>query len=165
MDLKTAAWLDQEDARITAMIRRYGWVITYVSPSSGDGTGPAGAGLGGPSFAYTTGLFGLGHAELLVFGVCPHVAGVVLDAVAGRVRAGENLVPGQPVEVGGCPFIPEEVPNSGQILFDANRFYARPQRHPVPALQLSYPDDDGRYPWEPGFAEPDRQPRPGTFRA
>jgi len=35
----------------------------------------------------------------------------------------------------------------------------------VPVLQLSYDDTAGRFPWEEGYATPEMQPRPGTFRA
>jgi hypothetical protein len=161
MDLKIAAWLDQEDARMATTIRRYGWAITYVYAASEDDS----PGELATPFAYTVGLFGLGHPELLIFGVCVHIAHDVLDALARRVRKGENLVPGQLIKLGDRSFIPEQVPNPEQILFDANRFYQRPHRRPVSALQLSYDDDNGLYPWELGFAEPERQPRPGTFRA
>jgi hypothetical protein len=30
MDVATLAWLDQADAHIRAIIRRYGWFIEYV---------------------------------------------------------------------------------------------------------------------------------------
>jgi hypothetical protein len=61
--------------------------------------------------------------------------------------------------------IPEEVPNPGQIVFSANRFYQRPPEFSVPVLQLSYDDKAGKFPWEPGYAAPEMQPRPGTFGA
>jgi hypothetical protein len=32
-------------------------------------------------------------------------------------------------------------------------------------LQLTYDDLQGRFPWEPGYAAPYLQPRPGTFGA
>lgn len=61
--------------------------------------------------------------------------------------------------------IAEEVPNPGEIVFSANRFYERPAGYSVPALQVGYDDDNGRFPWDPGFSHPELQPRPGTFRA
>ena len=30
MTARLEAWLDQEDARVTAMIRRYGWSVEYI---------------------------------------------------------------------------------------------------------------------------------------
>jgi hypothetical protein len=50
-------------------------------------------------------------------------------------------------------------------VFEANRFYQRPDEFSVPVLQLSYDDTEGRFPWEDGFATPEIQPRPGTFKA
>jgi Domain of unknown function (DUF4262) len=54
---------------------------------------------------------------------------------------------------------------SGADRVEANRFYLRPDEASVPVLQLTYDDRPGRFPWEPGYAVPDMQPRPGTFRA
>jgi hypothetical protein len=60
----------------------------------------------------------------------------------------------------------EEVPNPGEIVFGANRFYQRPDEASVPVLQLTYDDLGGRFPWQDGYANPDWiQPRPGEFRA
>ncbi len=58
---------------------------------------------------------------------------------------------------------PEQVPNPGEVVFEANRFYARPDEFSVPVLQLSYADEN--MPWESTFSEPESQPRPGTFAA
>jgi Domain of unknown function (DUF4262) len=164
MDAQTQAWLDQEDAHTTAMIRRQGLYISYV------GCAAAGCGctdLGGPPFAYTVGLFGLSHPELLIFGVSPGTAGGVLNDLGERIRSGENLLPGSLVTLDDWPhrIIPEPVPNPGEIVFAANRYYARPDEFSVPVLQLSYDDKAGRFPWEPGCSAPELQPRPGTFRA
>ena len=167
MDARTSAWLDQEDARITAIIRRSGWAITYVG---GDTCSYPGCGCppgDGPPFAYTTGLFGLGHPELLVFGVDPHTASHLLNELGSRVKSGDHLVDGVEIEFEDWPHkvIPEVVPNPGQIVFEANRFYKRPKKASVPVLQLTYDDLEGRYPWENGYSDPDLQPRPGTFQA
>jgi hypothetical protein len=164
MDAQTLAWLDQEDAHTAAMIRRHGLYINYV------GCGAAGCGctdVEGPPFAYTVGLFGLHHPELLIFGVPPETAAVVLNDLGDRVRSGENLLPGSLVALDDWPhrIIPEPVANPGEIVFAANRYYARPDEFSVPVLQLSYDDGAGRFPWEPGYSAPELQPRPGTFRA
>ena len=164
-DAQTVAWLDQEDAHVTAMIRQFGLSIQYVF-SSGL-TGPDGGDAEGPPFGYTIGLFGLNHPELLIVGVPPDAAAGVLNTLGNRVRAGETIMPGDLVTFEQWPhrIIPEPVPNPGEILFAANRFYQRPPRHSVTALQLSYDDPTGRFPWEADYAAPHMQPRPGTFRA
>jgi hypothetical protein len=166
MDLQTQAWLDQEDAHTAAMVRRYGWFIQYVLGSPVD-PGHGSDRVDGPPFAYTVGLFGLDHAELLIFGVPEETAAGVLNTLGKRIRAGAVLLPGQPVTFDDWPhrIIPEEVPNPDEIVFAANRFYHLPDGYSVPVLQLSYDDKAGRFPWETGYAAPAMQPRPGTFRA
>ena len=36
---------------------------------------------------------------------------------------------------------------------------------PLPPYQLTYDDEQGRFPWDEGYADADIQPRPGTWRA
>lgn len=169
MDVATEAWLDQEDAHIGAIVRRHGWFIQYVSGDAGctapgcDGTDDQDS----VPFAYTVGLFGMNHPELLILGVPQETASGVLNDLGAQIRAGRNLVPGEMVTFKAWPhrIIPEEVPQPGLIVFSANRFYQRPAEYSVPVLQLSYDDTSSRFPWEPGYAAPQMQPRPGRFSA
>lgn len=168
MDARTQAWLDQDDENTKTIIRRHGWMIQYV-----------GGGLCGvpdcdahddpdkPSFAYTVGLFGLGHPELLVFDLPPETASPLLNNLGERVRAGETLIPGQMItfEDWDHRVVIEEVPNPGEIVFSANRFYQRPAEYSVPVLQITYDDVEGRFPWDEGYDQRSNQPRPGQFRA
>ena len=84
-----------------------------------------------------------------------------------RVRGGEALLPGQLITFDNWThrIVPEPVPNPGDIVFSANRFYCRPDECSVPVLQLSYDDTEGRFPWDDDYAAPAMQPRPGTFTA
>jgi hypothetical protein len=167
VDARTQAWADQEDARLVDTIRRHGWAIRYVGGGLCDRPGCDGGHSDEPPFAYTIGLFGLAHPELLVFGIDPGTAAGVLNVLGERIRAGGSLLPGQLVQIDDWPhrIIPKVVPNPGDIVFEANRYYLRPDQFSVPVLQLSYDDVDGRFPWEQGYARPDLQPRPGTFSA
>lgn len=167
MDARTQAWLDQHDAHIAAMIRRHGWYIAYIGGGSCDRPGCDGGDSADPPFAYTVGLFGLAHPELLILGVGPETAAGVLNTLGTRIRVGEALLPGEIVTFDDWPhrIVPELVPNAGEIVFEANRFYQRPNEASVPVLQLSYDDSEGRFPWEDGYAAPEMQPRPGTFTA
>ncbi len=165
-DPRTLAWLDQEDSQVAAVIRTHGCYLQHVGGGGCSYPGCCGEASDGPPFTYTVGLFGIGHPELLVLGLPARTAGLVLNDLFGRVRSGDDLVPGQLLTVAGWPRrVVEELPNPGDILLTADRFYRRPPEAPVPAYQLSYDDPDGRFPWEPGHAEPALQPRPGTFRA
>jgi len=165
MDL--AAWHDQHDAWLTETIRRHGWMIQYVGGDTCSRPGCPCPQTDEPPLAYTVGLFGLRHPELLILGVDPETASLVLNALADGIRRGEDLLPGLIVTVGNWPhrIVPEPVPNPGEILLTANDFYRRPPEHSVPALQLTYDDADGRFPWDAGYATPGLQPRPGTFTA
>lgn len=166
-DVQTQAWLDQEDTRVAQTIRRHGWFIQYILSGRRAAPGSDGGHDEGPPFAYTVGLFGMGHPELLILGVSPATASGVLNTLGERVRAGADLVPGELITFEEWPrrIIAEQVPNPGDIVFAANRHYWRPPEYSVPVLQLSYDDENGRFPWEPGHTDPGMQPRPGTFRA
>ena len=168
MDARSQAWLDQEDARITEAIRKHGWWITYVGggtcgcPDCDDG------GVDEVPFAYTTGLFGLGHAELAVVGLDMRTTSELLNSLGQRIKGGQSLIPGIEItftEWPGHKVIPEVIPNPGEIVFEANRFYQRPAEFSVPVLQLTYSDEEGRFPWDDGYAHPELQPRPGAWRA
>lgn len=153
------AWLDQEAAMVAQTIRRHGQFVQYVTGDVGDVP---------PSFAYTVGLYGLGHPELVVLSVDPETACGLLNHLGERIRAGENLVPGQLLEFEEWPHrvIVEELPNPEEILLTANSHYQRPAEAPVTACQLTYDDVRGRFPWDPGYMNaPTVQPRPGTWRA
>jgi hypothetical protein len=159
-DPLTTSFLDQEDAHVAASIRRYGWFIQYVG-------GGNNADVDKPPFAYTIGLFGLDHPELLIFGTPCATACGVLNELGRRIKSGHNLLPGQLImfDQWAHRIIPEEVPNPGEIVLGANRYYQRPAEASVPVLQLSYDDIEGHFPWEAEYVAPRMQPRPGTFRA
>lgn len=155
-DTQIQAWLDQEDAMVRDCVRKYGCFLQYVfanpKPES-------------TSFCYTTGLFGLGHPELIVFGLDEHSANGMLNWCFARVKEGEDLMPGEILEFGnGCGRARVEVfPNPGDALFGANRFYQRPSEYSVPAYQLTR-DVNGAFPEDPGYPYgPHQQPRPGEF--
>ena len=167
MDASTRAWIDQEDAWIKQVIRERGWAIIYVG---GDQCSrqrcdhPPGE---GPPFAYTVGMFGLGHPELLAFGLPTEAVIELFNDVGDRIRQGSALAPGFEIEFERWQHkvVPEEVPNPEDIVFEANRFYQRPLDSPVPVLQLTYDDGNGVYPWDKDYPTPEMQPRPGTFAA
>lgn len=155
-DAAILAWLDQEDRHVIEIIRKHGCYLQYVPR---DGTDP--------SFAYTVGLFGIGHPELIVFGRDPHWSAATLNYFFDQVRIGSDLTPGQILSPPGTgvKFLVEDFPEPGATLFGANRHYQRPSEASVPAYQLTW-SADGFFPGEPGYPlDPANQPRPGTFRA
>ena len=158
-DTAIDAWLDQQDQHTAQTIRRHGVYIQYVGGDAPRELTP---------FAYTVGLFGVGHPELLVVGLDPGSSAAVLNDVAGRVRGVADLVPGQMMQFEGWAHrvVVEPVPNAGRIAFAANRFYQRPPEFSVELLQLTYDDKERRFPWDEGYATPAWiQPRPGDLEA
>ena len=163
------AHFDQERRRTTEGIRRYGSWHTYVFEEPALELGPGtsdDAGWG--AFCYTTGLYGVGHPELLVFSLDRRTSALLLNGLVDQVRRGRDLTPGEHVHVEavGLTVLVETVPNPGEIVFAANEYWARPSEASVPVLQLTWADPGGRFPWQPGCAAPAScQPRPGRFRA
>lgn len=172
-DPSLLAWFDQEDKHTADVIRTHGVYIQYVGGSECSCCDHVGDEPMTPSdhstpFAYTVGLFGVGHPELLIVGVDPGTASAVLNDVSARVRARRELVPGELLTFDGWTHrvTVELVPNPGEIAFAANRFYLRPDEYSVPLLQLTYDDRQGRFPWDAGYSNPRWiQPRPGDLRA
>lgn len=159
------AWLDQEDRKIALQIREHGYYIEYVLGAEDEHETP---------FAYSVGLHGIGHPELLLFGTGPTTTITILNDLFVRVRSGDDLTPGELVSFDSWPhrLLVEPLPNPSDILFAAHRHYripvfeGLPGYDPIPALQLTWDDRSGRFPTDPGYSVPAWvQPRPGTFRA
>jgi hypothetical protein len=172
------AWHDQNRRRTTDAIRTYGCSNTYVADAvdcpcctlEGNRAQRRAAGARGkrkppvPPFCYTTGLFGVGHPELLVFSLGPERSNSLLNHLAHGVLHGRDLTPGDelPTDEPTRRILVEELPNPGQILLAANDYYDRPPSRSVPAFQLTWTDALGRYPWDPAYSD-SPQPRPGTL--
>lgn len=158
-DPRDTAWLDQHAQLIAEHIRLHGVHISYVIGEAQSRR---------TSIAYTVGLFGIGHPELLAVGLEPDDAMSLLNHVAARVRGGGQLVVGELLSFDRWAHrvVVEQSPNPGEIVFTANSHYRRPDVASVEVYQLTYDDLAGRFPWEDGYAVPAWiQPRPGTFRA
>ena len=180
------AQFDQFRAQTTAAIRRWGCMVQYVSNEiecpccKAEGLDRAArrarrgdkrrGGAPMPAFAYTIGLHGIGHPELLVFGLGFEPARVLLTRLAHEVRDhGVQLVAGEVIPRDRAldrPLLVESLPNPGDILVQANDYYRRPSEGSVDAVQLSWCDPLGRWPGDPACLAPAAtQPRPGSFRA
>ncbi|WP_218852278.1 DUF4262 domain-containing protein [Spelaeicoccus albus] len=150
------AWHDQEDRHVSLTIRKHG---CFVQSVLGEATRPP--------FAYTVGLFGMGHPELIIFGLDHESACHTLNWFFERIRGGTNLSPGEIVKPADeAPrFLVETFPDPADFLFAANRHYRRSDDASVPAYQLTW-DVDGKFSWDPGYPYPDwLQPRPGEAQA
>jgi hypothetical protein len=157
-DPQTIAWLDQEDTRLAQLIRAHRYAVQFVGAGEEDDE---------PAFAYTIGLFGLGHPELVVVGLDHREAHDLLGRAAALVAGGRDLVAGEVLGWNdGEPVVVEELPNPGEVVLGANRYYQRPAEVSVPAYQLTWAHPGGGFPWDPGYScGPGCQPRPGMWRA
>jgi hypothetical protein len=162
-----AAFFDQEDARLADQIRRFGVSVQMIGGGRCSVPGCC-APLSARPFAYTVGLFGIGHPEIVVVGLDISESSRALNAAARTILDGGRIMPDVEMTVSGWSrrFVAEAVPNPGDIAFNANRFYQRPPEFSVPLLQLSYPDRRGRFPSDPSYSgSRKRQPRPGEWDA
>jgi Domain of unknown function (DUF4262) len=114
---------------IYAAVQKNGWVVQFVSDRT--------------PFAYTIGLHPRGLPELLVTGMPPERAKLVLDSVAQYLVEGGRPVPGERMLIGGellLDFVQVQHP-------DAHLKFAVSIYGPLQALQLVWPDDQGHRPW------------------
>lgn len=166
-------WLDQEDAQMRDTVREHGWAVQAILPDGcwGSPSCTCGQPRGvSPPFAYTVGLFGFGHPELLIYGMHEDSAAGVLNELGERVRRGRALVPGELQTFDHWPhrvhLFPFGDAGDEPVLISAQRFYERRQDDPVPALQCVWDDRWGRFPWEPEYdPPPGLQPLPQTLRS
>lgn len=183
------AYWDQQHRLMTDNIRRYGVHLTYVGAPEDCACCRAGVPPDGPEspdvvadlvggvedlperlsvpFCYTTGLFGVGHPELIVLGLSQLPAGVLLGQLAQHVLAGrDDLMPGEVIEMDGLKVLVEELPDPWMTTFQTFHYYDRPPGTSLPTYQLTWADPWGRFPWDDGHVpEPWPQRRPGRYRA
>ena len=139
---------------IEALIAKHGWAVIHRAPTPGQ-----------PARSYTVGLAGKQLPELVVFGLDQREALEVLNRIAERLRAGEDI--------GDKARLDEVLPYRPVLLRELTLAAAAPEmgaarmfakNKPWRALQVFWPDAEGRFPGEKdcgrecGMA----QPRLGT---
>lgn len=149
-------WDDQEQAWLRETIREHGWAVQAV------GADPVRL---APPFAYTVGQTRFGLPEIVVFGLADEAAAAVLNTLGSRARSGLRLTDGMVFAAGAaCSRALKVVtlPYPEDILFTAvGRYGPR-----VKALQVIVADENGTFPGEPGYRDPEwLQPPPGSFAA
>jgi len=103
-----------------------------------------------PGFAYTVGLYRtFQHPEVLVYGLSQDRAHQILNDLADNLRAGKRYVAGGTfddlLEGYSCTFRVVPRPHYREHLGWASWFN---ETIDFPALQLIYPDNEGRWPWQ-----------------
>lgn len=139
---------------IESLIAKHGWAVIHRAPAAGV-----------PARSYTVGLAGMQLPELVMFGLGQREAEQVLNRIAARLREGEELgdkarldevIPYYPV------LLRELTPAAAAPEMGAARMFAKGK--PWRALQVFWPDAEGRFPGEKDCSRDCAlaQPRLGT---
>jgi hypothetical protein len=137
-----------------ALVDEHGWALQYV-PAAADT----------PPYAYTVGLGPAGEQELLLYGLPREVSHRLCSEAVGRMRADGGLQPGRPyteiLSGFSAVFLPIPDPRATDEFAVVRRLW---RGQPFEALQLVWPDRQGRFPWEEGceVAVAAAQPLRGT---
>lgn len=130
------------------LIAEYGWAVQHVPAAPAKQPG----GTEQPPFTYTIGLTaGHGHPELLLTGLPDELAGRIANEVGMRVRDGETFSPHGRYSgiLSGYDVVMLPIPNAHR----RDEFVLARRLFPdleFDALQVAWPDADGRFPWEEG---------------
>lgn len=130
-------WKKQQD-----IIETHGWALTSVLS---DGTMP--------SYTYSVGLSAKGLPELLLVGVGPRDAQIILNAAAKKLIGGVfSGAPGERLqEVANFPLAPRHLAQdlAEKFALGADR-YAHENNLKMHMIQIVFPDQKGLFPWEAG---------------
>jgi hypothetical protein len=141
--------LDALDLRVLADVAETGWHVVQM-----DG--------GGASRAFTVGLFrSFDHPEVILFGLGAETREAALDRLGVRVRSGERFEDGGVAEGiladRAVTFRTVSRRHYLAYLAYAGWFHGGPR---FPALQVVWPDGEGRFPWERWFPRALREEQP-----
>lgn len=107
-----------------------------------------------PPFAYTIGLTRYhDHPEIITFNLCTDHFLLTLNLLGEAVVRGEDVTRQEVLDrlFGEQRTRMLRVADSSAHLVVANAMYRVAGAAPIPALQLVWPDDQGRFPWQPGY--------------
>ena len=135
--------LDEDERKTIADVEDHGWHVVKVLEDDD-----------GPAFDYTVGLqHSFGHPELIVVGLPLEVAHAVLNVAGQLIRRGVRYSEGPDfddiLENRACVFRTMPESRYRDYLGWALWFYDGAS---FPALQLIWPDPQGRWPWDPDVA-------------
>ena len=132
------------EERIISDVKEFGWHVGLFEATENE-----------PSFAYTIGLWKtFNHPDIIAFGLPIQTLHEVLNNTAEKVKEGQTIaleiddfdiletLPVQFIDV-DKNYIPEYF-GYGQWFYDYGDF---------PAIQLVWPDRNGKFPWEEGLEE------------
>ena len=138
----TDAGLSDSERDILKRREAHGWFVNVIAEDEV-----------GPGFAYSFGLFEeFGHPEIIIFGLGKDTMQTLVNDMGNHIRAGTMYGDGERsdslIEGYTCVFRNVNPIHFGDTFTWATWFYGDPI---FPALQLIWPDKQGRFPWEPEF--------------
>ncbi|HUQ98480.1 MAG TPA: DUF4262 domain-containing protein [Gemmatimonadaceae bacterium] len=130
--------MNEHEAQTLTDIDRFGWTVWRVSNDKG------------PDFAYSVGMFrSLDHPEILIFGMPLDTMHQLINDIGARVRQGARYSAGEvsSLFLDGYDVMFRAIPKFqyGGHLGWAKWLYGGED---FPALQMIYPDREGRWPWD-----------------
>lgn len=127
--------------RAMTIVAEHGWLVQGVG---GDGDDPP--------FAYTVGLTVRDVPEFIVCGLAMPTAHTILNDLGERVRAGQRFTDGDVLSdvLRDYDVRLVAVSDTRERLRVANTLFGGADGTAVRALQVVYPDVEGRWPWEAG---------------
>lgn len=145
-DAQREAYLD--DVRKT--IDEFGVMLQGVFPT----------GEGGSLFIYTVGLTAHNHPELLIAGMSFEQGGAVLNGFAADIIAGKKRLadpgPSDDLFVGLLAYL---IPVTHNVIGTAKAVYGEE----AAALQVVWPDKEGRFPWDRDFYDGQTDYKTGKY--
>lgn len=135
--------MDKIFERIKRDIGRDGWSTIGVFPTVEDP---------GVTFSYSVGFQEHGQPEVIVLGLPPDLAHSMIHSIYDHVANGEELYDGMHLDdvIHDFDVILRALPSDGAPLNVARSYY---KVNELPALQVLWPDEQGRYPGEEGCDE------------
>jgi len=108
-----------------------------------------------PSFSYSVGLLqSFQHPEIICFGLNIDLMHVLINDVAGIIKKEGKIEPGKAysniLENFDVQFLSVDPRNTGDYFGIALKYY---KSENIPAMQLVWPDNANRFPWELNFQE------------
>ncbi|MDO8331358.1 MAG: DUF4262 domain-containing protein [Fluviicoccus sp.] len=144
---------DPHDEKLLADVEQYGLHILGIFAEDNE-----------PEYAFSVGLYyRYRHPEILLIGLNSNTAKDLINDVAALIQEGATFQPGNIYDeiIRGYPvtFIAVDFAHYREYLGYANWFY-RSLPAPYPALQMVWPDKEGRFPWQSGYDESFRHVQP-----
>ncbi len=143
--------MNNADQKLLADIQAHGWHFVHVR---GDDQGPP--------YSFTVGLYRThGHPELMVMGLEPEVSHPIMGLAVEQIKQGHVYKDGfrDDTLLDGVDCLLRKIPPEAHRKYlGYNVWFYKDRPEGFPALQVLWPDSQGRYPGQEGFEMDAMQP-------